>query len=523
MTGSDIISGREALHRLDQFVVRAREDFDAAVRSAEGSQSRRARLAKLKAEGYRELAMLRLDAVKSGTADRLTDAERKATALLDQHAVYLASIEPGLKAADEALAAAEAQRHAAEDALDAALSAYEHQVSATEERLQSDPGYLSLLSRRDEAGAVVIRATQKQQLALTDREEKGAPYLADPLFSYLWERKFRTPAYKGKGIIRNLDNWVAQTCGYDAAYLNFARLTELPDRLAEHVARMTLEEAEAADALERYEAAALDADGAGRLGGAVADARAALKAADDKLAEAEAARSAVRQRQEEAARGDSGPLGEARKLIETGLEKASFPDLKLLAAQTTTLDDDRIVEALIKLRTEELQMEVASKSVSAVPTRRRADADALEHARRRFREAGLDSQYVGVARAAFEAALEAWGRGPAADGEKLFRALTATVVTAPDQDDDYFGGRKRRDTIGVPGGIGGLGGLILDEIVRETIRSQTRGRWGGGWGGGPSGGGSRGGGSSGGRSGGGGFRTGGRMGGRGGFKTGGKF
>jgi hypothetical protein len=521
MSGNDIISGRDALHRLDEFATRARDDFDAAVRSAEGAQSRRARLAQLKAEGYRELALLRLDAVKSGTADRLTDAERKAAALLDQHAVFLASIEPDLKTAGDRLAGAEAGRRTAEEAVDVALEAYETQVEATEQRLQSDPGYLSLAAMRDEAGAVVLRSTQKQEVALADRAEKGAPYLADPLFAYLWERKFRTPEYKGKGIIRNLDNWVAQTCGYDLAYMNFARLNELPDRLAEHAARMKVEETEAEEALERYEADALEADGAAGLGSAVADARKALATADEALAAAEAGHAEVRKRQADAARGDSGPLNEARTLIEKSLEGVSFPNLKLLAAQTTTLDDDRIVDALIKLRTEELQMEVASKSAASVPVRRQADTDALEHARRRFREAGLDSPYVGLARAAFEAALEAWGRGPGADGERLFRALTATVVRAPDRDDDYFGGRGRRDTIGIPGGLGGLGGVILDEIVRETIRSQGRGRWGGGPSGGSWGGGGRS--SGGGRSGGGGFKTGGRMGGRGGFKTGGKF
>jgi hypothetical protein len=50
----------------------------------------------------------------------------------------------------------------------------------------------------------------------------------------------------------------------------------------------------------------------------------------------------------------------------------------VLAAETTTPDDDRIVEALVRLRTEELQMEVNWRNVEAMPARRRAGADALE-------------------------------------------------------------------------------------------------------------------------------------------------
>ncbi len=60
-----------------------------------------------------------------------------------------------------------------------------------------------------------------------------------------------------------LDNWVAKLCRYDEAYLNYARLTELPDRIAEHLASMKLEEAEAEAAIERFEAARLEAKGAG--------------------------------------------------------------------------------------------------------------------------------------------------------------------------------------------------------------------------------------------------------------------
>ena len=102
--------------------------------------------------------------------------------------------------------------------------------------------------------SVAVRAEQKLELAKTDRQEKGKPYETDPLFSYLWERKFRTPEYHKGGLSRMLDNWVAKLCRYDEAYLNYARLTELPDRIAEHLANMRLEEAEAQAAIERFEA-----------------------------------------------------------------------------------------------------------------------------------------------------------------------------------------------------------------------------------------------------------------------------
>ena len=85
MGPADLISGRDALHLLDTLTSGAREDFDTAARSAESFQRRRAELTRLKAEGYRELARMRLDVIKAGADDTLTAAEAEANRLLEQH------------------------------------------------------------------------------------------------------------------------------------------------------------------------------------------------------------------------------------------------------------------------------------------------------------------------------------------------------------------------------------------------------------------------------------------------------
>ncbi|MDZ4761098.1 MAG: hypothetical protein SGJ21_08510 [Alphaproteobacteria bacterium] len=522
---ADVISGRDALHRLDRQIAEARGDFDQSLKAADAHGGRRAELLRLRAEGYRELARMRLDELKTGAEAALSAAEAAAVKLLEAHQQFMAGIEGEAEQSAAELAASEAGRLAAEQRASAAVDAYETLVAATEARIEADPAYDALTSSYEEAKAVHARATQKLELARTDRTAKGAPYESDPLFAYLWERRFRTTEYRGRGITRALDGWVAKVSGYDQAYLNYARLIELPDRLSEHLSRMKLEEAEAEAAIERFEATALEADGARALSDAAASAKAEVKAADARLDGLEAAEAALRTRREAAASGDSGPQGDARRLIEDGLVKASFPDLKVLAAETTSLDDDRMVDVLIKLRTEELAMEVSGRSLGLVPARRRGTVEALEAARQRFKAAGLDGPYVELGGAAFEAALMAYGGASATSGEQLWRALAATVRQAPAHEDSYFGGRRRRETIGAPGGlpgglgdvVGGLAGVIISEVIRESVRGGMRGRWGGGGSGGGWGG------SSGGRSsGGGGFRTGGRSGG-GGFKTGGRF
>ena len=505
----DLISGRDALHRLDTLTAGAREEFDAAARAADGHSRRRMDLARLKANSYRELAAMRLDVIRSEADDTLTAAEKEAARLLTEHAAFVEAINRDVAAADAALKDTEAARRAGEGDVDAALHAYETLVGETEKAVQADPGYIALKDAFEQSRAVAVRAEQKLELAKTDRSEKGKPYESDPLFSYLWQRKFRTPEYGKRGLSRMMDGWVARLCRYDEAYLNYARLTELPDRIGEHLATMRLEEAEAQAAIERFEAQVLKTRGAAKFSSELAAAKDKLKALDASLAAAEATHAGLRVKQEQAASGDTGPQEKARRVIEEGLAKASFPDLKVLAAETTTPDDDRIVDTLIKLRTEELQMEVNARSVDALPARRRAGAETLEQVRSRFKQSGLDSPYVMLLRAAFEAALEAYGRGPLPDGEALWRAIRATIQQAPRNDDDYFGGPRRGRNIGV-------GDVVAGVVIGEIIKAATGGsRWGGGgWGGGGFGGG--------GSSGGGGFKTGGRIGG-GGFKTGGRF
>ncbi|MDP3739847.1 MAG: hypothetical protein Q8R02_20840 [Hyphomonadaceae bacterium] len=517
---ADLITGRDALHRLDELALGARQQFDLAARSADNQSRRRSELTRLKAEGYRQLAALRLDVIKAGADARLSAAESEAQRLMEKHDEFVANIDGDVARAAEDLAAAEAKRRAGETEVDAALNAYEALTEQVEKDVQADPGYLELKQRFEDAQSIAIRAEQKLELAKTDRKDKSVPYETDPLFSYLWQRKFRTPEYRKSGLSRMLDNWVAKLCRYDEAYLNYARLVELPDRLAEHVANMKLEAAETEAAIDKFEAAKLQERGAGALQTKVEEAKGRLTALDAELNTAEAKHSALRESQEKAASGDSGPREAARRVIEDSLAKASFPDLKVLAAETTTPDDDRLVDVLIKLRTEELQMEVNWRNVDALPARRRVAADTMEQVRRRFKEAGLDSPYVLILRGAFNAAIEAYGMGPTADGEQLWRALMATVRQAPMQDDSYFGGRRRGGSIGI-GGV--IAGAVLGEVLRELGRHGGGGRWGGGgWGGG---GGSSGGGfGTGGRiGGGGGFKTGGRIGGGGGFKTGGRF
>jgi hypothetical protein len=95
--------------------------------------------------------------------------------------------------------------------------------------------------RGDEAAALARMADEaerKAAQAAADRDEKRRPYEADPLFMYLWRRRFGTKAYRAFSPVRYLDRKVAHLVGYEGARANYATLLALPDRLAEHAARL---------------------------------------------------------------------------------------------------------------------------------------------------------------------------------------------------------------------------------------------------------------------------------------------
>ena len=89
--------------------------------------------------------------------------------------------------------------------------------------------------------AVIRSAEEKATQAAADREEKRRPYEADPLFMYLWRRRFGTRDYRAGNLVRYLDRKVAHLIGYEAARVNYAMLMELPERLREHVERLKQE------------------------------------------------------------------------------------------------------------------------------------------------------------------------------------------------------------------------------------------------------------------------------------------
>ncbi|MEQ9505291.1 MAG: hypothetical protein RLO80_03395 [Hyphomonas sp.] len=485
---SSLLNGRDALALLDAQLGKLRQSIADALADAERSESRRGAIQQEQAAAYGALAALRLDLMQAGDGAAFGKLEAAAKALTERHAIFVAEQASALEAAEADLLRLEQARSELATRHDEAIAAYETTVAQAEASLKGSAGYAALVQAAEEARAVTQRAQQKLELARTDREEKGVPYDTDPLFSYLWKRKFRSPDYKAGGLIRMLDGWVAKLCKYDKAFLNYQRLTELPDRIAEHAAFVAGLEDKAEAALVAAEQKAMAEAGVAALKEAADRLKAEIDRCDGEIALAESVHRGTAERHEAALNEEAGPAVEARDLLAASLRKASFPDLRVLAAETVELDDDRIVDQLVRLRTEEMSLELEAGKQRIRPRLLREDLERMEALRREFKSARFDSPYALMSRSALEQMLSDLLRS-GKDARDVLRSFSRSVRRADPQAHPDFGGRSRRDTIGLPdimgGMIGGVLGEVLEEVFEDVFDDDGERGSGGGYGSGP--------------------------------------
>ena len=480
---SNILNGRDALALIDSELGKLRHSLAAALADADGVESRRGTMQREQAAAYGALASMRLGLMQAGSHGAEFDKlEASARALTERHAAFVAAEKAALGTQEAELAGLEAKRSGLAEQHDCAIAAYETRVADAEANLKGSAAYAALVEAAEEARAVTLRAQQKLELARTDRTEKGAPYEQDTLFSYLWKRKFRSPDYSAGGIVRMLDGWVAKLCGYDQAFLNYQHLTQLPDRIAEHAVFVAGLEDKAEAALVDAEQKAMREAGVEALKAEADRLKAEIDLCDKHIATAEEVHREQARRHEAALKEEAGPAVEARELLAAQLSRASFPDLRVLAAQTVDTEDDRLVDALVRLRAEEISLDLEAGTRLTRPRLLREDLARMEALRRQFKEARFDSAYALMSRAAFDEMMSNLMKG-GMDVRDTLRSLSRSVRRAEAQAHPDFGGRSRQDTIGLPEILGGMIGGALGEVLEEALRETARGR--SGYGSGP--------------------------------------
>lgn len=471
-----IIDGRTVLGELDTSIVKMRRMVSDAIAAAESTEAREAEIRDEQVQNYKSLAKIRMDIVAHAPdPQQLDKLHQEAAELLRQHADYVRREAKALDEAAAEIAELEQERARLSDAHVEALETYEIKVAEVEDRLSNDDEYKSLVGESEQQSAIAVRAYQKLEIAQEDLETKGVPYESDPLFSYLWKQKFRSPEYKANPLTRMLDGWVARVCKYDQAFLNYQRLTDLPKWIAEHVADQDGKAEAALGALERYEENALEESGANALRKKANDVRAEIETIDKKIVLAEEVHQRLAETHAETLALNKGPAQEARNKLESGLRKASIQDLRMLAAETIDITDDRIVDALVKLRTEEMSLEIESDRLLRMPTNLKNDLDALQKVRRAFKADRFDSPYVSFKTAVVDDVLRGLSSGRVS-AQRAVDQLRRNVRRVRPRAQPGFGGSRRSSTIGMPTILGDVMWEIAEEVLEEGMRGGSRSR-----------------------------------------------
>lgn len=326
------------------------------------------------AQAWSRLAAMRLEGDADVLKGRMDASAREATSVLERRARRIDEARTRLADLEDQVGTLSSEHeHAARLAADAAETAVRKRGEAVE-ALEEDADCRKAAAAVAAVEAQAAKAEGKAGAARAELDGKSKPYLAEPMFAYLWERGYGTSAYAGRGLVRTLDRWIAGLVGYEKARTDFRNLNEIPRRLATHAERLRGDLAAARSELDRAsrvhtagaeEAAAearrleADAEAAGARLQALRDTlgrhgRELLKAADRKDADWLAAAAAL----------GRSLAGESLARIEKAAAETPEPEDDLLVAEIRTVRA-RIAEA-------ERVSASASENLARVRKRRKA-------------------------------------------------------------------------------------------------------------------------------------------------------
>ncbi|MCI0468251.1 MAG: hypothetical protein L0Y57_14835 [Beijerinckiaceae bacterium] len=392
-----MITGRQALNSIEEASAKVRADemrLDAALRSAseESARLRQERLKELRA-----LAELKFGLIQKGALiHELDAAEQQAKDLLERIRREISEAETKRHEAADALEAAE--NLARERAQDFDLAA--NQLRALEEEIApnvtSDPVWIALKARVDATSKTASEAGKKAAQAESNRQQKKTPYELDPLFMYLWRRKFGTSDYTSGFLVRFFDAKIAALIGYREARANYAMLNQIPGRLRAHANRVGAEFGAERQKLAAFEQDRLIAAGGGPLQKKAAEAKAALDSGESQVTEARQRLEAINRQYEAIAGRDN--KGAFAQVIALMAENDSRDDVRTLyreAARTRTDENRAIVERIDRLTRAIAAAEQDIARLRSQISEVAARSAEIDQARRQFRQRGYD--YPGTA------------------------------------------------------------------------------------------------------------------------------
>jgi chromosome segregation ATPase len=384
-------SGKKVLKELNKTLKQARKHLDDMDHELETSAQALALNTRAQARTLRRLAEIRLEAMGQGELEMALDAaDKEARDCLASRERAIASLETQITQAQAALDELEHERDANHDAVEAAALEVTEREAAAQARLETDADYTAQLMAVRELDAQADACKVKTAQAKTDERDKGESYRTDPLFNYLWERKYGTSDYRANLLARMLDGWVARLCRYEQARKNYWMLQELPGRLEEHAKALREEADEALIALWKLEKSIADEIGVEAAQKTLKLAEAAQDGVDDRIVAAEEKLRALLDERGQFAAGEDKYIKGSLTAMAQMMDTEEIDDLLAMAVKTRTSEDDELVRQLDDLRDEELVLRDELGEHRELHASYAGRLNDLEDVRRRFKSSRYD-------------------------------------------------------------------------------------------------------------------------------------
>lgn len=344
---------------------------------------------------YREMAGVRLDELEARRIiGDLDSTDRTVLKLLAQKRAAVDALERQIDTVTARLEPFNQQRDDLGKERDRLLAQIDEQMDTIEEELiQTDT-----FQKGEKALEITLSQAEKAQTkaeqALADRNEKGKPYESDPLFMYLWRRRFETPDYSGSFLTKSLDRWVARMVYYDENRANYHMLTQLPEHLTAHAEGVQEKAERIEEELETMRLAAFKDGGVGAIQGELDQIDVKIEALEKEI---ETEEKEYQRLMDEHAKyaADKDPYSqEAIDLQAAQLKRKDMLDLYHEARMTATPKDDVVVSRIGALNEEKQQLEKELAGLKSEEGRRRNDYSKLEDLRGWYRNRNYDSQRV---------------------------------------------------------------------------------------------------------------------------------
>jgi len=459
-----MISGRQTLATFDSSLDELRGRIESTAQLVEERNNKLLALQQDELPLYRELGRMRVEHLAGAEPVIADDAERNVEQLLEQRQVELQKIHRDITTLGLQRHELEARRKEQAVAVDSAAEIVDAAEKKTQDRLDKEPGYQQQLQVTKELERTLKHAQNKASQREEELESKGESYREDPLFMYLWNRKYATVEYEANGLTRWLDGRVARLIRYSLARVNYSKLQEIPLRLREHAKQVEEKAKKAFEELKALDTQAREEDGIPVLEGTLKKKEDELAAIDEQIEQTVNDQQKLEQVQVDFSTGQDRYFQQAVDYLTTELRQEDLQALRHQAYSTPFPEDDMIVSQLFDLEAQLRELEAGIQELKNENRRHQERLREMETLRVQFKRQRYDSAGTGFSDPALIGTVLGNLINGAMTSEAFWRILEQQRRYQQRQADPGFGsGGFGRGTIwgsgmGFPRGGGGIFG-----------------------------------------------------------------